>query len=177
MALPQLFDYVALIYSLLPRGAVWPSEPGDAPDFDGLIDAVSHEWARVHQAGEDFLDAFLPDTASTFLPDWERILGLSASGLTEEQRRAQIISQLRRKGDPNLPNIQTIADSWGNGAVVSVGDFPLFYMGVGAMGDALAGDAWASTVLITYDAPADAAFEAAMRAAVPIHTYVVFEVV
>lgn len=175
MALAPLYDYVRAIYAMLPRGSIWPVEPGDAPDFDALIDATSHEFARVHQNGEDFLDDFLPDTSTSLLPRWESLLGLVAGSLTDAQRRAQIIAQLRRRSDPTRANLQAIADSWGLGATVYDHAYELFLMGQGQMGDPLHGEVWIYTVLVVYPGPGNAAFEDTIRASVPAHVLVVFE--
>ncbi len=169
--------YQAMMVALFPRGRVWFDSTDGSETKELTARAMAKEPARVSEDMEAFVAAFMPDTATTYLSDWERVLELSATGLTDEQRRQQIITKLRGNVDPTLANIQIAADAWNNGAVVTEHAFPLFEMGVGAMGDALRGDAWASTLLITYNGPQDDVFEAAMLAAVTYTTYIQFEVV
>jgi uncharacterized protein YmfQ (DUF2313 family) len=171
-------DYLPAVYALLPSGSIWPLEPGDAPVMDALLDALAQEYDRIDASTVDWLADYYPDASAQQLSDWERILGLTSdSSLSDSQRRGRIVSLLRRRSDPTLDNIQSIADAWERNAIVSQHDYPLFTMGLSVMGDELRSDLWSSTVHITYDGPASAEFETAMIASLPLHVSVVFEVV
>jgi uncharacterized protein YmfQ (DUF2313 family) len=169
--------HLTAIFALLPRGKIWPLEEGDAANMDALFDAAAQEPDRVQQDADDLLSDLYPDVATQSLPDWERILGLTSAGLTAEQRRAQILGQLRRRADPTIANITIAAQSWGPGIVVEHQQYHEFRMGVGVMGDPLRGDAWLTVVTISYPGPASTAFEAAMRASVPLHCTIIFVVI
>ncbi len=167
-------EHLTAIYALLPRGKVWPLEPGDSSSLDGLLDALAQEFDRIDADADGQLADFFPDEAVASLPDWERILGLSAGSLTDEQRQAQILSKLRRRGDPTLANVTTIAQSWGPGITVSVGNYPLFVMNIGRMGGSLRSEAWTTVIDIYYPGAYSAEFESTMIASVPLHTTIFF---
>lgn len=157
----------------MPQGPAWD----DGIELDLLYRALTGDGAQVHGDADQFIVDFLPDTSTAFLADWERVLGLLPGVLSDADRRAQIVTRLRGFGDPTLANVQGAADAWGNGAVVTDHDYPLFRMGLSSMGDALRGDRWVSTVTITYNGPASPAFEAAMRARVPLTVVIIFVVI
>lgn len=171
------------LISRMPRGKIWPALDGDATNWNSLLDALANEPARINADASDLLfDELFPDTANLTLADWERAYGLTSYGLTDDDRRAQLLARYRRRGNPTLANVQSVADAFPLAtAIVSHHDYTLFRMGISAMGDPLRSDAWLSTVLVKYDSvaypPGDAfdAFAAAIRAAVPLHAYIVFE--
>lgn len=141
----------------LPPGPVWT---GDTV-LPKLLLALAADPAREAADLDSFVDNFFPDTATDFLSDWERVLGLSAGTLTVDQRRAQIIAKLRGYGDPTVRNLQAIADTWDLNAVVESHPYGLFRTGHSTVGEPLRGDQWVFTPRVTYDGPRNAAFEAA----------------
>lgn len=170
--------YQAMAVAMFPRGIIWFDTTSGTETKEKAVRAMAKEPARLFEEFEAFLEAYMPDTCSgDGLEGWERILQLESSGLTEAERRAQVLTVLRGNTDPTLANLQLVADAWNNGAVVTEHDYQLFLMGVGAMGDPLLGDAWLSTLTITYTGPQSPAFEAAMRAAVQITVSMVFVVI
>lgn len=176
-------SYKSELFQRLPRGPIWPTIGDDATVWDALFDHMAEEFSRVSYDVCAWLEDFFPDTCTQQLPDWERLLGLPDCGIglgTVDERRGAIIARLRRNGDPTLINIQAIADSFNNDAVVSTGGTSdLFYvdnvMQVDGVND-VAANAAAFTVLITYDAPQSDVFECSMRHAIPIHLDITFEV-
>ncbi len=169
-------EHLTAIYALLPKGAVWPLEPGDSPSFDGLLDALAQEFDRIDADADGQLADFFPDEAVASLPDWERILGLTSTGLSTEQRQAQILAQLRRRADPTLVNMTIAAQSWGPGIVVEDRQYPLPQYGRAVYGDKLYGYVWLTVITITYPGPANPAFEAQMIAFAPLHSTIIFVV-
>lgn len=169
-----MIDYVKQIYGLLPKGPIWPEGPGDSPIWDTLINALSLEWARVSTDAARLPLIWL-DTPDEFLEDFERLLSLDRGVLTDAQRRAQVNAKLAFNRGINFDDIDAIAAALG--ATVTQHEYPVFHMNVGAMGDALRGEQWLATFTVTYGGPADAALEAAMLAAAPPNTTVIFVVV
>lgn len=177
-------SYKREFYQRLPRGQIWPQASEDGSVWDGLLDVLGMEPARVWASAVGWLTDFFPDTCTDQLADWERILSLPDCGLavgTTAERRGAIIARLRRHGDPTLANIQALADSFDNGAAITTGGTSsLFYFdnvtewdGVNEI--AAAGAAY--EVLITYTGPQSDLFECTMRHAIPIHLSITFTVV
>lgn len=170
-------DYVHYLYSLLPKGSIWPTAPADAPEFADLITSLAAEPARIH-ADADIVPLIWIDIPDDFLVDFERILSLDAGELSNDDRRAAINALLAANQGISLSAMQSFVSAWNKaGAVVTDHDYPLFKMNVGAMGDPLRGEQWAATFTVTYPGPADPAFEASITAATPPQNTVIFVVV
>lgn len=173
-------SYKAEFYRRLPRGPIWPLVSEDATVWDSLLDCMALEFSRARERADSWLSDFFPDATTDQLADWERVLGLPDCNLalgTDAERRASIVAKLRRRGNPTLANIQTLADTFGVNAVVSAsGTSALFFVGVDEVNNVnvVAGDYAASTVTVTYDAPTNLYLECAIRHAVPLHLTLVF---
>jgi hypothetical protein len=176
-------SYKAELYQRMPRGSIWPRSINEATVWDSLLDSMALEFARVRYDIDAWLADFFPDSTVQQLPDWERLLGLPDCDLalgTEAERRGAVVARLRRRGNPTLANIQTLADSFDTGAVVSTGGTSdLFFVGTDEVDGAnvVANDDLATTVLVTYDAPQSDSLECALRHALPVHLTVTFTVV
>jgi len=86
--------------------------PGDAEIWRGdvmqlMARALAGDAARVHVDVDRWVDGFIPDSASEFLPEWEELLALVPDGLSTDERRAQIIARLRGNVDPTISNIES----------------------------------------------------------------------
>ena len=175
---PERLDlYQAMGVAMFPRGIIWFDSTSGTEIKEMTVRALVKEPARLFEEFEAYLEAYMPDTASgDGLEGWERILGLDPSGLTEAERRAQVIAKLRGNNDPTLDNIQDILDAWGNGAVITEHDYDAFELGTSAMGDHI-GASWNAVLTITYNGPANPAFEASVLAVIPAHVTVFFVVV
>lgn len=169
-----MIDYVKQIYGLLPKGKIWPEGPGDSPVWDTLINALSLEWARISTDAERLPLIWL-DIPDEFLEDFERLLGLERGALNAAARRAQINAKLAFNRGIAFDDIDAVAAALG--ATVTEHEYVLFRMNHGAMGDPLRGEQWLATFTVTYVGPADTALEAAMLAAAPPNTTVLFVVV
>lgn len=80
--------------ALLPRGLAWAR--------DGLlatvVEALSIEFARLVQRGEDLVDELDATTTRELLPDWLRVLGLPECDSlpeTEQEQRDMVVAKLR----------------------------------------------------------------------------------
>lgn len=177
-------SYKLELFRRLPRGPIWPTVGTEATVWDALFDTMAEEFARVWLSSVDWLSDFYPDTCTDQLADWERVLSLPDCGLalgSVAERRGAIIARLRRRGDPTLANIQALADSFDQGAVVTAGGTSdLFYVdGVTAVDGVndVPDTSVAFTVLVTYDSPQSDTLECALTHAIPIHLAVTFLVI
>lgn len=167
-------NYAFLFYHLLPQGDIWPKEPGDSPVWDALISALSLEPQRIEDDAAS-IPAIWTDIPDLWLEDFERLLSLSRGTLSNSDRRAQINAKLSSNAGITLADMQAIATAYG--ATVTHHQYPLFLMGVGAMGDPLRGEQWAATMTVTYTGPQNIAFETVFLASAPPNNSVVFVVV
>lgn len=175
----QLELYQSMAVAMMPRGIIWFDTTSGSEVKERAVRAMAKEPARLSEEFEAFLEAYMPDTCSgDGLAGWERILGLESVGLTEAERRAQVLTKLRGNSDPTLANVQKAADAWvGLNAVVTEhgADTEPFEMGISAMGDPL-GSAWNAVLTITYNGPPNPAFEKAISSGIQYHVTVVFVV-
>lgn len=169
--------YVEVTRSLFPRGSIWfDSDEGDNTTKELCVRALAHDPARIADAIEAMVEGAMLDTLNADgATRWERLMGLDGTGLSLEERRAQIISKWRGYASPTIGNVRSVADAWSHlNPVVTEYEFPLFMMGVNAMGDPIRGDIWAVTLVVEYDGPSNPAFEAAVRPSVQTTTNILF---
>lgn len=160
-------DRADMLARLLPPGPAWTAGARGDETLPTLLRAFGTELARM--AGDVGLlpDAMFPDTTS-LLPWWERVLGLAAEG-DDDTRRLRVLTKLRGYADPSVPNMQALVDTFVDGATVESRPYQQFRVG-DAVGRALRGDAWLSTFVISYPGSPNAALEAAVLEAKPLHT-------
>lgn len=90
---PVARSYAQMLLSLLPPGKLWRFVGSTLYSFAlGCAD----ELVRVHNRVQDFLIELDPSTADETLPDYERVLGLTAAA-TNDERRANIVGLLIRR--------------------------------------------------------------------------------
>jgi uncharacterized protein YmfQ (DUF2313 family) len=171
-------EYTARIYRLLPRGPIWPQESREGSVWDALIMALAEEPARVHDTGDEWLYDYFPDQSEQQLSSWETLLSLPDCEEdlgTVEQRQSRIVAKLRSRGTCTLDTVTAVAQAYDATATVTedLGG-SMFRVGSDAMGDALGGDAWASTLTVTYTYSGDTLIECAVGHAVPAHCTVLF---
>lgn len=111
------------IMQLLPRGPIWPRYEHDNV-MTKLMRGIAEEPATVCAAGKDlrentpqygWLDpsSALFGKPDTLLPDWEELLSVSATGLTDDERRAQVKDKLRARGAVDIPTLEALgAAKW-----------------------------------------------------------------
>lgn len=138
-------DYKDLLYKLLPRGPIWPSASRDEdhPVWDGLLDALANEPARLDVDISEHLEAVFPDSADTrYLPFWKRLLGLSP-----EATQQDVLDKLAAPVGLTLADLQGLADLIATGIVVRH-----HLHAPPVAGAALAGDALdTEQIVITYE--------------------------
>jgi len=118
----SLADYKHALYALLPSGPIWPSQAGEQPVWDDLIDSIAPEFQRVDARGEDLIQEAIPQAdGSTYpdelLEDWERVAGLPEPCTTvigtETNRRQALIAKLRGPGSPTAAKFLEILAGYG----------------------------------------------------------------
>lgn len=95
--------YTEMMLARLPLGdaSIWR-----ARTTINLARALATEGARIRDSARvEALDGFMPDSA-TLLVEWEAYLALNADGLSDDQRRGQIIAKLQGHADPTPENLQ-----------------------------------------------------------------------
>lgn len=96
-------QYLALLLSLLPRGALWTALRR-GPVFRGVLQAVADGMARFHARVDDLVAEGDPRQASELLPEWEATAGLpdgclvDAGGGSVQQRRNAVVGRLTATG-------------------------------------------------------------------------------
>lgn len=177
-------EYKYALIRILPRGPMWPSTDGDRPNWDALLDALAEEFGRFEVSEDTLSDECFPDSCTLDgggLQQWERVLSLPAvcapDSQTEDERRSAVLVRLAGQGAVTEAEIQAAADLLGAGITVDGRAGEVFQMGIGAMGDALCGDDWTTTVVVTYPAPQNDALECTLRHLGHIHLTWVFEVI
>jgi len=172
-------DYKDWWYRHMPKGPVWPVDASITPVWDSLLDALSQEPARLSAVLGQILDALIPSATmrAELLPEWEAFLGLTPQAADSTATRATaIVAKLGEYLSPSLPELQARATALKPGATVTHHEYKRFRMGVSVMGEPLNGLQFLVTWHVTYTGPADATFEAAMRAVSPDHTTLLFTV-
>ncbi len=108
----QAIDYQLALYKLLPKGVIWPTQPGEFPEWDKLLSAMSHAPAAFEAAAAQALIEIFPDTTTDLISEWETLVGLpdiySADNPTLAQRRAAVLSKLTYLGLININDLQAM---------------------------------------------------------------------
>jgi uncharacterized protein YmfQ (DUF2313 family) len=170
-------EYKALLYRVFPRGKVWPVDIDTTPVWDSLLDAMALEPARIDAAARQLLTDFIPtaDMGYGLLDLWENWLGLTPQAVDSGAARVFAIrAKLAEFMGASPPELQAFADLSGLSAIVSHHEYPLFRMGLGAMGDPLRSPQFAATWTVTYHGAQDLDFEAAMCSVSPPNTTLLF---
>jgi len=89
-----------------------PLELGGVFDDDVAIEAAHLDAAEAN--GDALLLEMFPDTASTLLPDWERVLGITpAADEPLQSRQDKALQKWREKGGLSIPYFTALAESLG----------------------------------------------------------------
>lgn len=142
-------------YKRLPRGPIWPAQEGDIPEWDPLIAAITRGFVDIDDRAEELIAEALPTSTGELLPEWEALVGLpdafSGSGLTEDQRRAEVLAKLRYLGQVNIHDLQeTFAALFDDPDVLLMHHLhPAFVAGASGAGDGC-GDAFQACWSLEY---------------------------
>ncbi|MGC6386582.1 YmfQ family protein [Ewingella sp. S1.OA.A_B6] len=143
-------DYASALQGLLPTGLVWPR------NMDSVQSAVIRALAQSYQRSDDsavtLLEGAFPATATIMLTDWEKTLGLPDDCAIGENdsialRQKAILSKLFSTGGQSAAYFIGIAKALGFDISITV--FRQARAGMSVCGDALNGEDWPFTWLVT----------------------------
>lgn len=138
-ALYSIDDYTEALLTILPRGRVWPKDPGTVQH--AVAEALAGTYERLDARAQTLLVDAFPTTTLELLPEWEASLGLpdpcEGDGQGLEQRRGQIVSRLTSAGGQSVAYFLGVVAQLGyTGAEItqyapfrtdrSATDFPLY---------------------------------------------------
>lgn len=143
-------EYTAAIQSLMPGGLVWPKISGGVQT--STLRALARSYQRSDEDARDLLDAAFPSTATAMLPEWEATLGLPdlcAIGEIDSiiQRQRAVVSKLFGIGGQSVAYFTRIAGALGY--TISITQYRQACSGMSVCGDAINGEEWPFTWLIT----------------------------
>ncbi|EKN3395790.1 TPA: YmfQ family protein [Yersinia enterocolitica] len=143
-------EYTAAIQSLMPGGLVWPKISGGVQT--STLRALARSYQRSDEDARDLLDAAFPSTATAMLPEWEATLGLPdlcAIGEIDSiiQRQRAVVSKLFGIGGQSVAYFIRVAEALGY--TISITQYRQACSGMSVCGDAINGEEWPFTWLIT----------------------------
>lgn len=145
-----LENYTSALQNLMPTGLVWSRK------VDGVQTAVLRALAQSYQQSDDVSEALLvgafPATATIMLTDWEKTLGLPDDCAIGENdsiaiRQRSVVSKLFSTGGQSASYFIGVAKALGYDITVTV--YRQARAGMSVCGDALNGDDWPFTWLVT----------------------------
>lgn len=91
-------DYLTALQALMPRGRVWPRDPGAMQTR--VLAGVTRSYAAQNARANYLLADAFPDSAIELLPEWEATLGLpsTAAGPAPTLRARQVLVVTRLVG-------------------------------------------------------------------------------
>ncbi|EHM03452.1 hypothetical protein HMPREF9946_00100 [Acetobacteraceae bacterium AT-5844] len=138
-------DYLVALRALLPRGSVWPREPGTT--LTAVLRGVAVHVARLRARADALLTDAFPATALELLPEWEQTLGLPdlciGDDPTLRQRQARVVARLTARGGQSVPYITAVAGDLG--FAISIEEFAPARADALAVDEPLYDEAWAHT--------------------------------
>jgi len=138
-------DYTFAMQSMLPRGRVWPRDPGAV--ITQVLAGLALTWLRHSQAGLDLLTDAFPASAYQLLPEWEETLGLPdlctlGEELQVSQRQQMVVAKLTNSGGQSIPYYVAFAKALGY--LITITEFSPSTFGE-PFGSPFGGDNWAYT--------------------------------
>lgn len=135
----------------------------ESPITQNLLDREADELASLNSAIFGIIEQWFVETATWGLPAWERVLGIVTDPLKPlDQRRSVIKSKLRGTGTITVELIQNVAESYANGTVQIIEDYPHYTVTI--------------KFISTRGIPANLEdIRNALREIIPAHLAVVFE--
>lgn len=96
-----------------------------AERFQAFLEAQGKELDQLKGNITEILNQHFPQKATWGLPLWEEALGITpAAGQPDEERQARVLAGLRGTGTLTIGLIRRVAESYQNGQVLVVPDFP-----------------------------------------------------
>lgn len=143
-------NYTSALQGLMPMGLVWPRKT------DSIQSAVLRALASAYKQSDDAASALLigsfPATATIMLTDWEKTLGLPDDCAIGENdsialRQKAVVARLFSTGGQSAAYFIGVAKALGYDISIKV--FRQARAGLSVCGDALNGDEWPFTWLVT----------------------------
>ncbi len=143
-------DYTAALQNLMPTGLVWPRKADSVQA--AVFRALAQSYQQSDDAAEGLLTGAFPATATIMLADWEKTLGLPDDcGIGENDsialRQKAVIARLFSTGGQSSAYFIGVAKALGYDITISV--FREARAGMSVCGDALNGENWPFTWLVT----------------------------
>ncbi|NIJ07248.1 uncharacterized protein YmfQ (DUF2313 family) [Sphingomonas vulcanisoli] len=165
-ALYSVDDYAAALGALMPRGRVWPTDPGSTQAY--VRHALARSMERLDGDAIALLADIFPPSSVDLLPEWEDTLGLPDPCLgpnpTIQQRQQQVTARFVGNGGQSAA--WYIAFAALLGFVIEITEYGPFRVGAGRCGTPLAGEPWIFTWLVTVVSGDSSAAAAAFRAGI-----------
>lgn len=164
--------YNSLLMKLFPKGRAWVGS-----NIETLMMAFAKEIKRASDAIDSIINNAIPFTSTDYLVDWERVCGLDIApvDVSEESRRASVISKLRSTGGQSKAYFISIASTLGKEITIK-DDIDYFHAGSSA-GDSTNGIAWVFTFIVSIAGSVDTNLEYTINRLKPAHTVAIFEYV
>lgn len=136
-------DYASAVRALMPRGRVWPDDPGS--NQSQAVSGLVGSFERLDADAVDLIADAFPATTDQLLPEWEASLGLpdacAGDAQTIAQRKAHVLVRFIGAGGQSRAHFIAYAASIG--FKISITAYAPFRVGVNACGQPLYGPAWA----------------------------------
>lgn len=150
MSRHSLEDYALALQGLLPTGLVWPRKT-DSVQW-AVMRALASSYQQSDAAAENLLVGTFPSTATIMLTDWEKTLGLPDDCAIGENdsiaiRQKSVVSKLFSTGGQSASYFIGVAKAMGYDIIITV--YRQARAGMSVCGDALNGDEWPFTWLVT----------------------------
>ncbi|MBF7978652.1 MULTISPECIES: YmfQ family protein [Rahnella] len=145
-----LEDYTSALQNLLPTGLVWTRKADGVQS--AVMRALAQSYQQSDQAAESLLTGAFPATTTIMLTDWEKTLGLPDDCAIGEIdsiaiRQKSIVSKLFSTGGQSAAYFIGVAKALGY--TISITFYRQARAGMSVCGDALNGDDWPFTWLVT----------------------------
>lgn len=142
-ALFKAADYRSALLALLPRGRVWPREPGSLQY--AFMDGCAPTFERLDARAQTLLFDAFPANTLELLPEWELSLGLpdpcDGDEQTVEQRRAQVMVRLVEGGGQSVGYYLAVLSRLGY-PDATITEYAPFRTNASVANSALYGDEW-----------------------------------
>ncbi|WP_374572505.1 YmfQ family protein [Phenylobacterium sp.] len=143
-------DYLAALQALMPRGAVWPTDP-DAVQTR-VLRGLAQAFADHDAAAVGLLIGAFPGTVDALLTEWEATLGLpdpcEGTDQTLAQRRGQVLAKFADGGGQSVAYFLRIAARLGYSGV-TIETYAPFRADIDGGDQPAYGDDWAHYWLVT----------------------------
>lgn len=145
-------DYAVAARGLMPRGRVWPQEPGTVQE--AVREAVGKSFERSDGAASMLLGSSLPGQLAPLLPEWEATLGLpdpcAGASPTFAQRCDQVRGRFVNAGGQSRQHFTDFAAALG--FEITIENYAPFRVGISTAGSPVSGDEVAFVWGVTIDA-------------------------